>query len=120
MRKTKIIFWGFLVLLACAVMAAFAWFPSAQFVDAQTTRSDEEIRKRNRDKSVTDEKLVRVRDEASAVQASVFTLMKAEFPKFSHFTGQVHDPKAQAVGRRGQTGFSLGWNKGDTRFFLNV
>ena len=82
MRKTKIIFWGFPVLLACAVMAAFAWFPSAQFVDAQTTRSDEEIRKRNRDKSVTDEKLVRVRDEASAVQASVFTLMKAEFLSF--------------------------------------
>lgn len=120
MRKTTVAFFCYLVLVACTLIGILAWLPQAQSVEAQTNRSEAEIKLRERDKSITDEKLIRVKQESEAVQASVLAMMKEKFPQFSHFTGKVSGLNAHAIGRRGQTGFSIGWKKGETRFFLNV
>jgi hypothetical protein len=103
-----------------SVIAALMLLTSAPSVEAQIVRSEEEIRLRERDKSVTDEKLMRVKQESEALQASILAVMKEKFPKFSHFTGNVVGLNSHAIGRRGQAGFSIGWRNGNTRFFLNV
>lgn len=121
MRKNKVI--GFLSVALVVGTLAFSvlWLSESPLVDAQTTVTPEEIRqKKERDNSLTDDRLNRVKNEAVLVQDAILGLMKKNFRKYDLVSNDMYGPETGGLGRRGQMTFKSDWKKGKTQFGLQI
>jgi hypothetical protein len=115
MNKTGLI----RLLFALLVTGFCLWFHNGEAARAQQTDLEKELR--DHDKSVSDDKLERVRSEARSIQGAIISRVRERFPQYELESQYFSDPANQAIGRRGQTRFDSSWRSPDkTQIRLNI
>jgi hypothetical protein len=110
-----------LISFAFGLMVGFAFFLNgSRPIEAQTFDPEVERKKDERDKTVTAEKLERVRAETVVIRDSILELMKKHFPKYELINSAISDPGNQGSGRRGQSTLEYEWKKGKSRLVLQI
>ena len=83
--------------------------------------SDEERAKQQAwDKSVTKEKLTRVREEALSTRDAIKKSVDKQFPRLKFDSESFSDPGDAGLGRKGQSIFYLSWKRKQARYSLTV
>ena len=99
----------------CVLFERFAARSKLRLFDPEVERKKDE-----RDKTVTAEKLERVRAETVVIRDSILELMKKHFPKYELINSAISDPGNQGSGRRGQSTLEYEWKRGKSRLVLQI
>jgi len=100
-------------------LGIFYWFSVAEGVSAQIDDAERK-RRMDHDKSITDEKLERVRQESAGIQDAIAKLVANHLPKYKIQSRSFSDPATAGVGRKGQTGFDIVWKRNDSRVMITA
>jgi hypothetical protein len=118
MKKVTIISILAFSLLTGVVIILLYGFSSPGLVVAQTNSPEVERQREERDKTVSAEKLIRLRREAETVQNEISALMKKSFPTYAVKSSRTYGPEGQGNGRKGQISLRFSWTKKGTEVGL--
>ena len=113
----------FIAILIIAISCCMGWslysWNTVEKTVAQTIGPDEQ-KKHDWDKSVTEEKLERLRKESRELQESIKQAVATNYPKLKIKGSYFSDPANSGLGRKGQSEFSASWEQKHVEYSIAV
>lgn len=101
---------GIMVLIAAMILLAAIYWPINDKAITNAQIADSEDQKRlDHDKSISEEKLERIRQEVRSIQNEIEKYVAKHCPKSKIVSRSFSDPANAGIGRRGQANFDLSW-----------
>ena len=116
MKKLNLIL---IVVISCCLASVFCSRSVVQETVAQTVDTERQ-KKIDWDKSITSEKLERLRKESRDMQDAIKKVVATHFPKLQIRSASLSEPANAGFGRKGQSSLSISWEQKHISYSISI